>query len=298
MHTFDFKGSDWGWSQMLPVTEITQESGFLREDGVLVVQVDILLPTPTGGSYPATLLPGDAGGLEVSSDLLALLATPGTTSDFTIIATVSVPASETGVKPGTAQEQQEQQQPGAGPSSKQQQDGGSASGEASGSTTGGDSTTRRFEVHRVILAARCPYFRTLFESGLADASTRELTLPDTDPDALAVLLRFVYGGGLVLGSREQARSSLALADKLLLPAAAAALRKHLASTTSAASVIADLLCAADMVVGHEELLDKLLEVYPSFAVDVDKEELEQLAAQRPGLMVQLHTALCRGATQS
>lgn len=51
--------------------------------------------------------------------------------------------------------------------------------------------TRTFHVHRAILAARCPYFRTLFNAGMADSAASELPLPDADPDAFAVLLQWI-----------------------------------------------------------------------------------------------------------
>ncbi|KAG2434925.1 hypothetical protein HYH02_012123 [Chlamydomonas schloesseri] len=142
-------------------------------------------------------------------------------------------------------------QSGAAQSSHGQQAGAvdktsAAASRTTGSNGASVSTSRRFEVHRAILAARCPYFHTLFESGLADAGARELTLCDTDPDALAVLLRFMYGGSTIVESREQVRTCMVLADRLLLPQVVDLLREHLLSTYSAATLVADLPCAAGL----------------------------------------------------
>eukprot|EP00198_Chlamydomonas_reinhardtii_P008235 XP_001697572.1 predicted protein [Chlamydomonas reinhardtii] len=105
---------------------------------------------------------------------------------------------------------------------------------------------RTFPVHRGILAARCPYFRALFDSGMADSGTRDLTLPDTHPAALEALLGYLYGGRLELPSRELARSCLQLADVLLLQPAADMLTRHLVATASPDSFVADLLLASGL----------------------------------------------------
>ncbi|KAG2423792.1 hypothetical protein HXX76_015068 [Chlamydomonas incerta] len=77
---------------------------------------------------------------------------------------------------------------------------------------------RRFHVHRAILSARCDYFKQRLAAGggFADARAAELELPDADPDAFALLLRWLYTGAADIPS-PQACGVAVLADRLLLP---------------------------------------------------------------------------------
>ncbi|KAG2444555.1 hypothetical protein HXX76_001300 [Chlamydomonas incerta] len=176
---------------------------------------------------------------------------------------------------------------------------GAAHGDGGRSGANDVSSGRRFDVHRAILAARCPYFATLFESGMADSSARELPLPDTDTDALKALLQFLYCGGLTVTSREQARSCLALADRLLLPKAAALLRAHLLSTVTEAAVASDIVWAAGAGgAAGVEMLTALVDFCAEAEADVPEDGLRQLAAAHPALMAQLYTAGRRAAKRA
>jgi hypothetical protein len=42
--------------------------------------------------------------------------------------------------------------------------------------------TRRFKAHRALLAARVPYFKALFHSGLDDSVSTEITLADVSSE--------------------------------------------------------------------------------------------------------------------
>ncbi len=110
-----------------------------------------------------------------------------------------------------------------------------------------------------MLAARCPYFRTLFNVGMADSAARELPLPDTDLDAFAVLLRYMYGGRVPYCERAVHRAAVPLCDTLLLPRVKEALEKVLVETADVKTVTADLLWAAGH--GREEVLEELVAVY-------------------------------------
>ncbi|PNH00141.1 ARM REPEAT PROTEIN INTERACTING WITH ABF2, partial [Tetrabaena socialis] len=76
---------------------------------------------------------------------------------------------------------------------------------------------RTFHAHRVILSARCDYFRQLLGGSFAEGGARQLSLPDADPDAFAVVLRFVYAGTAADIPATQAQAVAELADRLLLP---------------------------------------------------------------------------------
>ncbi|PNW80935.1 hypothetical protein CHLRE_07g335950v5 [Chlamydomonas reinhardtii] len=259
-NTFKSHQEDWGFSQMLPLQDLNKESGYLREDGAMVVRVEISVPAPLpGGSYPVKLSTATPG---LSTDLLSLLDNPGTTSDLTITATGSELPGATGCDAGADARPQ----------------------------------SRSFAVHRAILAARCPYFRTLFESGLADSGARELNLPDTDPDALRLLVRFMYGDGLAVTSREQAYSCLSLADRLLLTQAVELLREHLLSSVSAATFAADLLCAAGLA-GEQTLLRSLVARFADLGDDVPEADLKRVEAERPQLLLELLLS-CRAAKRA
>jgi len=50
----------------------------------------------------------------------------------------------------------------------------------------------RFHAHRVVLAARCNYFRCMFEIGMREASQAEIEVPDVEVDVFRKLLEHLY----------------------------------------------------------------------------------------------------------
>ncbi|KAM4041506.1 BTB/POZ domain-containing protein 9 [Anomaloglossus baeobatrachus] len=53
----------------------------------------------------------------------------------------------------------------------------------------------RFPAHRVILAARCQYFRALLYGGMRESRPEaEITLQDTSPEAFSMLMKYMYTG--------------------------------------------------------------------------------------------------------
>ncbi|KAG2432425.1 hypothetical protein HYH02_012996 [Chlamydomonas schloesseri] len=283
----------------MPCSQITTNDGFLRRhDGALLVAVEVELPDEAAAGAPSTV--GDdvcikdcAARQDIGSDLLSLLDNPGPTADLTLIATAGSSASRSGADTASSTEEEP-------PAKKAKTDAGNEAGAAGGlgPVTAGSPESRRFEVHRAILAARCPYFATLFASGMADSDTRELPLPDTDPDALAALLRFMYGGELALASRHQTRTCLVLADRLLLPKAVALLREQLLSSLSPGTIMADLIWAAGPGGQEAALLRELMDFAAEVVADLPEPELKQLAAAQPALMTQLLLASVRAAKRS
>ena len=59
----------------------------------------------------------------------------------------------------------------------------------------------RFPAHRVVLAARCEFFRCLLFGDMKEAhhQSMEIEIPDTTPEAFAALLQYVYCGRICLG---------------------------------------------------------------------------------------------------
>ncbi|KAG2442769.1 hypothetical protein HXX76_002849 [Chlamydomonas incerta] len=102
---------------------------------------------------------------------------------------------------------------------------------------------RRFHVHRAILSARCDYFRQrLAGDAFEDARAAELELPDADPEAFALLLRWLYTGDAQVPD-DRARAVAELADRLLLPDLCAAAQTAVAASVSADTVVDCLLWA-------------------------------------------------------
>ncbi|PNH11323.1 Speckle-type POZ protein B [Tetrabaena socialis] len=148
---------------------------------------------------------------------------------------------------------------------------------------------RSFRVHRAVLASRCPYFKTLFASDFKEGAAKEVPLPETDPDALAFLLRYLYGGVLDSCARKLLPAAAALADRLALQDVFKTLLHRLLSTTTHETVVEDMLWAEER---HDEpLLSDLEKEYLDKADSIEGEGIELLAQRSPQLLARLHKAL-------
>ncbi|KAG2423785.1 hypothetical protein HXX76_015061 [Chlamydomonas incerta] len=165
---------------------------------------------------------------------------------------------------------------------------------------------RRFHVHRAILSARCDYFKQrLAGDAFEDARAAELELPDADPDAFALLLRWLYTGGADVPS-EQARGVAELADRLLLPELCAAAQGVVAASVTAGTVVDCLLwawgcCESRGPGGFGQLLGDLKDWYLEHhdqVLRVADASLERLSAESPRLMVELMRGLSRSAKRA
>ncbi len=238
---------NWGFDDIVRRAQLAS-GGFLAKDGSLTVRVDITVNNPRQSCMLHTE--------PVVADFLSLLDDPGATSDLTVIVgggnSVAAGASTNISWAG---------------SSSSSSTGGSGAGGGAG---GGEAVPamacqpRSFHVHRALLAARCPYFRTFFSAGMADSAARELPLPDADPDAFAVLLRYMYGGEVPHCERAVHHAAVPLCDTLQLPKAKQTLTRRLVESADASNVLADLLWAAQA--GQEEILEELLGVYKRVGV--------------------------------
>ncbi|GLC53005.1 ubiquitin-specific protease ubp15 [Pleodorina starrii] len=145
---------------------------------------------------------------------------------------------------------------------------------------------RSIPVHRAILAARCDFFKTMFASGFDDSTSKQVAMPDTDPDALQLLLRFIYGG--VLDSCPQAllKPAAELADRLRLTDALVELEDCILNGTGPESIVDDMLWAERR--GSSKLSKSLQEAYLKTHVKkVSESALATLAEQNPKLMARL-----------
>ncbi len=229
-------GVDYAHVRFLAPDKLSTANGFLSADGALVIIAGVQVRNPIIQPSPLRSNLGPAG---LAGDLLVLLdKDPGATSDLTIIA-----GGGDGVAKGSD---------GAGGSS-------STSSTSTSSITTYTRPQRSFRVHRAVLAARCPFFRTLFNAGMADSAARELPLPDADPDAFAVLLRYMYGGEVPPCERAVHRAVIPLCDTLLLFDLKTALEAELVRSADEETIVGDLLWAAGH--GREEVLEELVVVY-------------------------------------
>ncbi|KAG2482309.1 hypothetical protein HYH03_018751 [Edaphochlamys debaryana] len=148
---------------------------------------------------------------------------------------------------------------------------------------------RRFPAHRAILIARCDYFRQRLEGGFADGTAAELSLPDADPAAFELLLRWVYTGAVDIPP-----AVAELADRLLLPELCADAQAVVLSGVSAAGVVGSLLWAERLGPSFSGLQSSL----KAWAVEHYEEvrgggSLRRLMAEGPGLMEGLADALAK-----
>ena len=70
-------------------------------------------------------------------------------------------------------------------------------------------------VHKVILAARCDFFRTMFSGPFLESTSSTLSLPHTNSDALDIVLRFIYTGSVDVQSIVGDIDSLDVASNVL-----------------------------------------------------------------------------------
>lgn len=74
---------------------------------------------------------------------------------------------------------------------------------------------KRFPLHRVVLAASCPYFAAMFHSGLAEASRPEVDIHGVAPEVVERLLGFIYSGEILI-TRENCQDLLAASNMFRL----------------------------------------------------------------------------------
>ena len=90
---------------------------------------------------------------------------------------------------------------------------------------------KRFQAHKVVLIACCPYFEAMFLSGMAESKQREVDLQGVDPDAFDAILKLMYTGQICV-TTENVQSVLSAASifqiEHLKEACAKFLKKQLA----------------------------------------------------------------------
>lgn len=101
------------------------------------------------------------------------------------------------------------------------------------------------KVHRAVLAARNPHFRTLLASPGAEHQKTRIEMPDTDPRLMKHLLQFIYARKVIIPEdTADALGLLSLADQYHCGGLKERLETAVIGRTTPATVVA-LLCAAD-----------------------------------------------------
>lgn len=75
---------------------------------------------------------------------------------------------------------------------------------------------RRVPVHRAVLFARCPSFRSMLTSGMRECADKDLVIEDAEYGPFYTLLQFVYSGCSSLIEPHIAIAVLKLADRYIL----------------------------------------------------------------------------------
>lgn len=71
---------------------------------------------------------------------------------------------------------------------------------------------KEFSVHRVILAARSPFFAKMFKSDMQEAADKRGELKDIEPDTFEEMLKFIYSGRLTATADHLAMDLFIAAD--------------------------------------------------------------------------------------
>eukprot|EP00198_Chlamydomonas_reinhardtii_P013952 XP_001703289.1 predicted protein [Chlamydomonas reinhardtii] len=149
---------------------------------------------------------------------------------------------------------------------------------------------RSFAAHRLVLAARCEYFRRQFAGGCRDSNAAEVHLHDADPEAFAQLLRHLYTGDLDFPAA-RLRPLLELADRLLLPRVAERAQQQLLAAASPGGVVEDMLWAERM--GFDQLLAGLKAYYLQYegrVLSTAGDAVRGMMVSHPDLFFELHVA--------
>jgi len=72
---------------------------------------------------------------------------------------------------------------------------------------------QKIPAHKVILSARAPYFESMFDSGMKEASSNEIRVQDVEPNVFKAVLQHLYSGAAPVNLAEIALEVHAAADK-------------------------------------------------------------------------------------
>ena len=100
-----------------------------------------------------------------------------------------------------------------------------------------------FECHKALLVARSAYFRGLFQSGMIESRSNQITMEDISPDCFRHVIKFLYSGILPENMKELAFELLPFADKYALEELKSACVNALISTVTMDNVLKTIILA-------------------------------------------------------
>ncbi|XP_035675415.1 kelch repeat and BTB domain-containing protein 2-like [Branchiostoma floridae] len=102
---------------------------------------------------------------------------------------------------------------------------------------------RRFPCHRLVLSVRCPYFRAMFSSDMAESRQKTVVLQDMDADVFEEILSYFYSGTIYV-SLDKVKSLYQAADLLQLDYVKIACKKYMVTNVDSSNCV-DLYRFAD-----------------------------------------------------
>ncbi|KAG8628380.1 hypothetical protein KVT40_004253 [Elsinoe batatas] len=164
---------------------------------------------------------------------------------------------------------------------------------------------RHFYAHKVILASRSEYFKSMFTNAFKESNQRTITLEDDDPEALGIMLNWMYVVDALPklrqgedGNREAIQELYMLADKYrVLGLAGAAMREILKTFSSkwdryqVAQVLEFItkIDPATLKTYHDDIV-KSIEGELLISI-FNRDEYDDLLEQHPGLVKPINLAL-------
>ncbi|PNH04451.1 ARM REPEAT PROTEIN INTERACTING WITH ABF2 [Tetrabaena socialis] len=148
---------------------------------------------------------------------------------------------------------------------------------------------RTFHVHRLLLCARSDYFLRMFAAGFVEDNAQQLILPEADPDAFELWLRFVYTGAVDIPTA-QAKAVVELANQLLVPELRDQAAAVVEASVSAGTLVDLLLWAEERDLSVAGLLSRLKGWYIANYEAVmreAKEAVRRLMTSSPDLYFEL-----------
>eukprot|EP01119_Soliformovum_irregulare_P001868 TRINITY_DN1170_c4_g1_i1.p1 TRINITY_DN1170_c4_g1~~TRINITY_DN1170_c4_g1_i1.p1 ORF type:complete len:1064 (+),score=350.86 TRINITY_DN1170_c4_g1_i1:69-3194(+) len=127
---------------------------------------------------------------------------------------------------------------------------------------------KTFHAHKAILMSRSPFFKSMFTSGMAEASQEQVVLKSIAPNVLKNTLEFIYGGDTSVNA-DNALPLLNASNEYQLPALTALVELTIAKNVDRDNVV-DLLQYAEA--NQAKFLEKVCEWYCALVFSDLKED--------------------------
>jgi len=136
--------------------------------------------------------------------------------------------------------------------------------------------SEEISAHKLILCARVPYFKKMFESGMKEAVDNKVEVPDTDPEIFKRLLKFIYTGRVDEDLNDYAADLLGLADIYDIHDLKGFCEASLLNLVGSDNLISTLITAH--IYECPDLKQKCIDELIQKRKDLKKEQLDQMKA--------------------